>query len=208
MDREEILLKEYETCQSHNNALGNQSWISISIIITVNLLLLGQVISNVVLKSSPDIGYPNFIVIILGIGIIYILLLFKQWNNRVTFHTRLNHDRMREIEMEIMEKEGDWVIQKNWRVRSLDIDYDPKERNIKTIPETFKAILEDLKKRYPKSKKNADKSKFEWEHVPSVLKHSAFRFDNIFCVLIALWGIVIVLEALTYCPAVYGWLFN
>jgi len=161
-DKIDILLKEYETCQSHNNALGNQSWISISIIITVNLLLLGQVISNVVLKSSPDIGYSNLIfVVILGIAMIYILLLFKKWNDRVTFHTMINHDRMREIEMEIMQKERAWVIQKNWRVRSLDIAYNPKEKDIKNIPETFKTILEDLKKRYPKSEKYA----------PSVLKH-------------------------------------
>ncbi|GAJ22391.1 unnamed protein product, partial [marine sediment metagenome] len=119
MEKEEILLKEYEVCQSHNNALGNQSWISISIITTVNLLLLGQLIPGLVSKSSTNNGYPDLILlIILGSLLISILLLFRQWDKRVQFMTRLNHERMRGIETEIMNIKSDWVIQKNWRVRS------------------------------------------------------------------------------------------
>jgi len=40
MDKEEILLKEYKACRSHSNSLGSQAWVSVSIIVTVNILAM------------------------------------------------------------------------------------------------------------------------------------------------------------------------
>ena len=124
--RDEILLKEYETCQSHNNALGNQSWISISILITVNLLLLGQVIYNLVLTSFPINGHAKLILItVLGLVMIFILLIFQRWDKRVDFQIRLNNERMRNIEEDL-----DFEIWKNWRVRGLDLYYSKEKHGL------------------------------------------------------------------------------
>ena len=40
MSREDVLLKEYEVCQQHINALGNQAWQASTIFLTVNVGIL------------------------------------------------------------------------------------------------------------------------------------------------------------------------
>lgn len=205
MEREQILLKEYEVCQSDNNAKGNQSWISFSIIITVNLLLLGQVVSNLIMTSSPDAGYSKLIfVIIISLIMITILLLFKQWDKRVSFHIRLNHRRMREIEELIKVEKGEWLLQKKWSERSLDIHYDPKEKE--KIPDDFKLILDKLREYYPICGKPKGEN-FQTKYISSVTKDWG-NFRYIFLLLIGLWASTMVIEILIYCPFAYNWLLN
>ena len=113
---ERALLKEYEACQSHNNALGQQSWVSISILITVNLLVLAQVIPNLVLKAVPSDWAGLTSVVILGLVMIFILWIFQRWQNRITFLAWINNFRMQDIESTL----GMW---KNWRARGQDLFY-------------------------------------------------------------------------------------
>lgn len=190
MDEEEILLKEYEVCQSDNNSKGNQSWISFSIIITVNLVLLAQVIYYLVITSSPSDGYSKLFVIIISLAMVIILLLFKQWDKRVSFHIRLNHRRMREIEEFIKAKKGDWLLQKKWSERSLDIHYDPKENE--KIPDDFKPILDKIFQYYPNDKKPKDAS-YQTKYISSVSK-GRWNFHNIYWILIALWVLTTVVK--------------
>jgi hypothetical protein len=202
---EESLLKEYEACQSHNNSLGNQAWISISIIITVNILLLGQVIYNIMLKSFPITGYANLVLVtLLGLVMIFILIIFKLWDKRIDFLTWMNYDRMREIEMRL----GMW---KNWRVRGLDLKYNPKlQGKWRNLNPNIKSKLNELSLHFPQYSKENKKIKNEifemWYKSPTT--RGFWKFDNIFHILIGLWAAIVLLEwSIYFCSFIRRCLF-
>jgi hypothetical protein len=109
MEREEILLKEYETCQSHINSIGSQVWVSTTIFLTINVTLLSGLLYSFITKNvfslenineivKLQILGPRIAVTALGIGIIVVLHRWKQWMKRMKFHTAVNFDRMGTIE--------------------------------------------------------------------------------------------------------------
>ena len=107
MSREDILLKEYEVCQSGNDAIGSQVWTSTSIFMSVNVSLLGALIYGLVHYLAKDGDavtcpvLPLVCITILAIGLIIILICWKRWLNRTKFVRRINHKRMRQIEVEL-----------------------------------------------------------------------------------------------------------
>ena len=150
-EERQALLVEYQVCQSHNNSLGSQSWVSISIIITVNLLVLAQVVSQIVLKTVPIDGFTNLIVVILlGLLMIFILGVFWRWQKRITFLIRLNNQRMTNIEERL-----NFTIWKNWRPRGLDLYYSEQEhekKQWKMLDSRLQEMITQLSQSYPKSK--------------------------------------------------------
>lgn len=203
-DKTEILLSEYETCQSHNNAIGNQTWISISILITVNLLILWQVTYNLIFSGDELIVKDEsiwvlVIVGVIGIIMIYILILFKKWHKRIDFMVWINNERMRQIET-ILEM---W---KNWRVYGLDLKYGfgygyRSQEDWELLTDSQKSYIENLSERWGPTCKH----KYE----PPTTRPNIFKFDNIFPFLIGLWVVVIVFKVLIrYCPAIQGIIYN
>ena len=199
---DEALLKEYEVCQSHNNSLNSQVWVSISILITINLLILGQVISGIILKSVPVGGYANLIfVTLIGLFMIFILRIFWRWNMRVRFQVWVNNHRMQEIEERFSYK-----IRKNWRIRGLDLKYDNKQQaKWNRLDPGLQAIINRLSNIFPKSKKGTVEEQSEYSPPTT---GGVLKFEYIFYALFSLWVISIILQALIYCPAVKDFLFN
>lgn len=118
--RQEVLLKEYEICQQHNNSIGSQMWVSTSIFISTNVALLGWLA-----KSIGSVENLNRLVLltvpVLGIGLILILWYWIRWVDRMRFLTRVNYERMRDIEYEL-------GMQKNWMVRGLDVAHEKDKK--------------------------------------------------------------------------------
>jgi len=145
---------------------------------------------------------------------IIILSIFKRWVRRIDFQVWLNNERMRQIET-VLEM---W---KNWRVRGLDlrshVNRMSRNRNI------FNRFLDWL----CRDNRDNDESQLEWNYLlPNQRDYiqqlyerhqrryrrptteGCLRFNCIFPILMALWAIVIVMEALTYCPVIYPCLLN
>jgi hypothetical protein len=103
--RDEILLKEYETCQSNNNSLETQVWTSTTIFMSFNVTLLSGLIyliltNNIsVPEENQQILYPFLLLVF--IGIITILFLWINWLKRVKLMRYINNSRMRLIEHEL-----------------------------------------------------------------------------------------------------------
>jgi len=135
MDRQEILLKEYEVCQQHNDSIGSQVWTSTSIFMSINVAVLGGVAYGIITKGIPLEENTKWLVLALGLGIISIFTFWMRWLNRMQFLTSINYERMREIEDEL----GMW---KNWMARGLD-DWDK-------LSDDKKKKLTDLHTRYPR----------------------------------------------------------
>jgi len=207
MDREEILLKEYEVCQSHNNALGQQAWVSISIFITVNFLVLGDVVDKLLLTSYPINGYAKLLLVIAVASVlIFILKIFRKWDKRIDFMVLLNNERMRYVETELK-------MWKNWRVYGLDLLYgkEKKGRQAKQAEEKWRLLNQDQREYIQclyqcllERTRDNDLWKYREPTTKGILK-----FDYIIPILAILWGLVIVLEALIYfCPFIQNFLFN
>ena len=80
---ENALLKEYETCQSELNRRGNQFWISLSIIISLNLILLTQSTYVVITDGLSSNVYTNLAaVLILATTMVIINWVFWKWQKR------------------------------------------------------------------------------------------------------------------------------
>jgi len=122
---EQVLLKEYEVCQSHVNSLGNQFWISISIFISVNAAILGGITYSLIAKNVtiPNNAQYNtqWLVLLIGLGMILISLLLRFWQRRITFQININNDRMHEIEPKL-------GMSRNQLIIDLDEYYEEKNR--------------------------------------------------------------------------------
>ena len=94
MDKQDILLKEYEVAQQHLTAMISHYWQIFSILIPVNTAFFGAVI-YAILRSTPNVGVLAVMVGI--IGIITMLFLWKYWE-RVKFYIAADYHRMHEIE--------------------------------------------------------------------------------------------------------------
>lgn len=220
MDREDILLKEYEVCQSHNNSLGQQAWVTISILITVNIIAIGQVSYEILQNSFPVVGCLNFILVIcLASVMVLILIIFYRWGKRIDFIILLNNERMRQIETKL-------EMWKNWRVFGLDILDGVYKKNIRIfgfdklifpnknkVQATKDWQLLDIDQRYylsafQQSIKAKSESSSNWKYrQPS--NTGPLRFNYIFTILIIAWGIIILLESLTqWCPYIQNAFFN
>jgi len=125
--RQEVLLKEYEICQQHNDSIGSQVWVSTTIFLSINVTLLGGVlysllrmdafsVENLIGSIQFPILVPRGLATALGIGIIVILCFWKRWLKRMRFRTAINFERMGTIEDML-------GMQKHKMCRRFDLDY-------------------------------------------------------------------------------------
>jgi hypothetical protein len=199
---EDNLAREYQTIQSHNNSLGQQAWVAFTILITISILVMAQVVLTLLLTSYPVGGYLKLIVVAVISGLlIFILQTFRRWNKRINYIVFLNNDRMREIESTL-------AMQKNWRIFGLDLlrrsRYDPKAKEEwLVLGEGQRKYLEGLDRRLQESLGRNTAWGYQQPTARGLL-----TFDHIVLMLMAMWGLVIVVEFLIYyCPAVQGFLF-
>ncbi len=197
MSNEDALLKEYEVCQSHNNSLSNQSWISISVLITVNMLVLAGVISQIVLNTIPIHEVVYLIMItLLALLMVFILAVFWRWQKRIRLLTWLNNHRMQEIEEEL-----DFKIWKNWRVRGLDLCYredeDKQKKKWDKLNPKLKEMIQQLREQYPQKDKEAKenenyKTMYRLPTTEGRFWKGQFKFEYIFPALMIFWGFAVI----------------
>jgi hypothetical protein len=150
MDRQEILLKEYEICEQQNNSIGHEVWSSTTIFLTVSVTLLAGLIygtmTNDVFTKLFCRGNINIWpivmalsgVMIVGIGIIIIFCRWIGWLKRTEFLTRLNYETLRDIETNL-------GMEKNWLARGLDLKHASKKLDpLDEPPETVRNKLGKL----------------------------------------------------------------
>jgi len=181
MSREDILLKEYETCQSHNNAIGSQVWVSTTIFMGFNVTLLAALIGlyavgNVIDDPLPDVLVVLLPIIILSLGVISILCFWKRWLQRVRYVTFVNYIRMRQIENKLRDNDKP-VLHKNWLVFGLDEKLTAKQEELLRINE---ATVDEAKDEINNAK------------IGKVPPHSGFKsLYTIISITITLWIIVV-----------------
>lgn len=105
MEREEVLLKEYETCQSHTNSIGSQYWSMVGTFIGFTTAFLAVSINF----NKPWLT--------LGLGVAAVIIVCFLWRmlRRIDTIIFSNNFRMREIENEL-----DNVMLKNRTILWLD----------------------------------------------------------------------------------------
>ncbi len=156
MDREEILLKEYEICQSHNNAIASQVWLSTSIFMSINLTLFGGLLyallqSKILIHGTignQNLTFVMSLALLLAVAVVLILCSWRAWLQRTQHITRVNNIRMRQIE-DAIQVDGTSVMQKNWLVRGLDLTY-RNEKDREKIPQR---ITDEIDKKLTVDKK-------------------------------------------------------
>jgi len=133
MSREEISLKEYEVCQQHNNTIGTQAWQATSIFLLVNL----GIVTFVFQRGTHN---RDSFALVLVIGIIFILISYfwRRWVKRRGFVTKINYQRMREIEEEL----GLW---KNRYVHLLR-ELKNKQSSVSTLSSLSRKDMEHIKR--------------------------------------------------------------
>jgi len=104
-DRRDILLKEYETCQSHTNSIGSQYWAIVGTFIGFTTAFLAV---------TAALNRPW---LTLGLGVAGILIVYVLWRmlRRIDSIVFSNNFRMREIEEML-----DNIMLKNRSIRWLD----------------------------------------------------------------------------------------
>ena len=139
MNRQEVLLKEYEVCQQHINTMGTQNWQSVSIFLVFNALVFGFVI------NMQTHNHGSFVAVsAIGIAVIFIFYLWMLWVQRQEFVQRALYERMHEIEGEL----GMW---KNWYAVILDELKSNEEIDTSILPKEKKEPIKKLRKHYAKA---------------------------------------------------------
>jgi hypothetical protein len=206
MEEEEILVKEYEICQSSVNSLGSQSWVNLSIIIAINGVLFSQVVVNLLPNIGPEYGYSGIIITpLMGTLMLFIIRVFQKWNQRIDFRMRVSHDRMREIELDIKVKYGKFLLQKGCRTRNMDVFYgnDIQQKN-RWLDYANLVLFSEMSKKYPIKKTTQNAVYMETEYKPPTSR----LFNFLYWVLIVFWFIIILLQFIQICPTIHEWMFN
>ena len=167
---ESASLKEYETCQSELNKRGNQFWVSLSIIISINLILLTQSTNVVITNGLSHNVYTNLAaVLILAITMVIINYAFRKWQKRQHYVTQVIYQRMQKIE-------DGYGMHRNLLINGLDLKNDPdKQSELEKLSDSRKMFIDKLIASYPDLPK-----KYERPYGHRV-------FGRILCILIALW---------------------
>ena len=100
MDRQEILLKEYEVCQHDSSAMISAHWTVTGIFMGISTAVLGWILYSVISKSS-SLESVKGLVLVFGVVIIILLILLLLWMKRVDFLVQINNQRMRIIETQL-----------------------------------------------------------------------------------------------------------
>ncbi len=178
MNRKEIdiLLKEYETCQSNNNSLESQVWTSTTIFMSFNVTLLGGLMYAVLAnRIHADTDMKQIIwalSLLMFFGIIAILFLWKEWLKRTRLMRYINNSRMRQIE----EKLEMW---KNRMIPIVDNFSSTGDSPLNNLPPGVAKEIKEIKDIFGKTKPGA---------------------ESLICIVdvtIALWFIVFIASSIT-----------
>lgn len=187
MDRQEILLKEYELCQQDIIDTSSRYWTIVSIFMAVSTAILGAIATglisgNFISQAIQRHALPQTLVVgsfvfVLGGGIITILVFLMKWLDRVNCLTVINYERMREIETELGMRKN-LRVDFNDKIHDKKISIDPRAKP--TQYKTWWGIT---------SKKNAS---------PNTKVNKAILWT-----LIAIWAVVVLgAISLMVCPLV------
>jgi len=177
MSKEDIFLREYETCHSHNNSIGSEVWISTTVFLSINVALLGGITYGIMTNGLPT--NAKWLVLVLGLGIILIFIKWIRWLWRMQFLTSINYERMREIEDTL-------GMEKNWMARGLDLKYDTKQRaEWDKLPDERKNRINKLSEHYPLKL---------WKRFPKYARPRGFEsLRSIAWIVIVIWLFFIVM---------------
>jgi len=174
INRQDILLREYEVCQQANDSIGRQVWLSTSVFLSTNVGLLGWIAYGITTRGAPHPDNIHWLVLGLGLGIISIFIFWIHWLNRMQFLTRMNYERMREIEIDL----GMW---KNWFARALDKwgklskekwEKLPKDwqkltkEEYEGLPQEWKQLHDEERKKLSQGKERLIKLHNSYPHLP------------------------------------------
>jgi hypothetical protein len=103
MSREEILLREYETCQAESDASARNFWTTFGFFVSFSTAVIGGIIAFAVQKQAVSGIDPLWLGLLLMFCIVVLIVLFflKSWLKRVDHFIGINNSRMREIELEL-----------------------------------------------------------------------------------------------------------
>jgi hypothetical protein len=101
MSREDVLLKEYETCQQAVNTNMSRYWTVVSIFIGINAVFLGGITYYISIYLHQNVEWLvlSILVTMVGGATIYIIFRLKCWIKRVNWLISVKYFRMREIEI-------------------------------------------------------------------------------------------------------------
>jgi hypothetical protein len=189
---ENSLLTEYQVCQHDNSYTSVSYWTLAGIFIGISSALLAGLIYGVLanndlfqifgqaittISATRQIWMLRIIILILGIGIIWMLCCLWHWLKRVRLLQQINYRRMREIELEL----GMW---KSWRVHAIDewqemrkskpcdnkiwsILVNKLKENLDTrhselLEKRKETLVELVKRPYPEYERPTSKGVFKW----------------------------------------------
>lgn len=115
MDRQEILLREFESCERENHQLTNHYWTIFGILASGNTIAIGLLASITQFELSSFWSIIG--IVILGIGAIFMLHHLRLYRRRIDFRIFANYERMREIE-------SDLKMWRGWRIFGIDDQWD------------------------------------------------------------------------------------
>lgn len=182
---DEALLIEYQTCQSHNNALGTEFWAITGITMSISTVLWGGLAYAVISHNLVLDLATRFLITFLGAGTIVILALVLFWLKRLQFITYIHHDRMREIEDNLF-------MGKNWLVRGLDLNH---QNRLNQVPARVRSKIRNLSNSYPSLK--------FWNIKPQFFSRYEYPFGRlvvplIFSTVILFWIVFILMTWLVF----------
>jgi len=120
MSREEVLLKEYELCQTETDTNSANYWTVSGIFIGISTALLGTMAVGIISAKDFNKWILLILVSIFGLAVFFFHAVIREWLKRVTFLNDIDYNRMREIEKELgMRKSGlVWGLD-NWKEISI-----------------------------------------------------------------------------------------
>ena len=103
MSREEILLKEYETCQAEGDASARNFWTTFGFFVSFSTAVIGGIIAFAVVKQELTQIHPVWLILLLIFCALVLVVLFflKSWLERVNHFIAVTNNRMCEIELEL-----------------------------------------------------------------------------------------------------------
>ena len=97
MDRQAILLKEYEFAQQHAASMRSHYWQVFGIFMPVNTAAFGGIIYAII-RGVDNVGW---LTLLFGIVIVPLTVFLTRYLDRVSSVIRANHNRMQVIEGEL-----------------------------------------------------------------------------------------------------------
>jgi hypothetical protein len=200
MDRQEILLKEYETCQSVVNSIGSLFWIIVGVFMAINTALLGALLYVFLQRGGLQIIFKDYpthsellqlrtlalVIVALGVGMIMVLVFLKRYHRRTRWLVRVARERMLEIENELGIWQG-WIVFGLDRMDKSKGYYDFKDKAIKEADNVHKEARDKLLTYHPLE---------WWQKMRELDEYSGvegFRSVRcIFSIFIAMWAVVVV----------------